>query len=97
MELTKDITTIPKELLGQVKFCRQDVLKEEAARTRLRNLYLLKAMSMGNLYKSKVKIYFKTADHELMAVETTVWSADEEYITVKGGAIPTKAVWALDL
>lgn len=88
---------IPKELLSQVKFTTQDVLKNDPARVRLRNVYLTKAQTMGNLFKHKVKIYFKTAEHELLAIETTIWSADEAFITVKGGAIPTRAVWALEL
>jgi hypothetical protein len=97
MEELRQTTTIPKELLNQVTFQKADVLQNDPTRSRLRNFYLNKAQSMGNLYKHKVKLYFKTAANELLAVETTIWSADEEYITVKGGSIPTKAVFAIEL
>lgn len=95
-QILKSAVIIPKELLSQVRFTKVDVLKNEPVRHRLRNHYLKKAESVGNLYKSKVKIYFKTSDLELMAVETTIWSADEEFVTVKGGAIPTHSIWAVD-
>lgn len=94
----QEITTIPKELLGQVVFTKTDVLQNDPAKTRLRNIYLLKAQTLGNLYKSKVKVYFRTADNQLLAVDATIWAADENHVMLKGGMnIPTRSIWALDL
>lgn len=88
---------VPKEMVNELKFTTSDVLDGEPARMRLRNFYLNKAQTMGNLYKHKVKLYFKTNDNQLMAVETTIWSADDDFISIKGATIPTKAVWAIEL
>lgn len=88
---------VPKELVKELKFSSNDVLNGEPARMRLRNLYLNKAQAMGNLYKHKVKLYFKTSEEQLMAVETTIWSADDDFISIKGATIPTKSVWAIEL
>lgn len=97
-QILQEITTIPKELLEQVNFTKSDVLQNDAAKARLRNIYLLKAQSLGNLYKSKVKIYFRTADNQLLAVSATIWAADEDHVMLKGGMnIPTRAIWAIDL
>lgn len=90
------VLTVPKENIADIKFAQEDVLDGEPSRVRLRNIYLNKAQTMGNLFKHKVKIYFKTIDEELMAVETTIWSADDDFISVKGATIPTKSVWAID-
>jgi hypothetical protein len=92
----QEAITIPKELLSEVKFSRSDVLENDVTRQRLRKIYLGKAQSIGNLYKIKVKIYFTTSEREMMRVETTIWSADDQFVTVKGGAIPTHAITAIE-
>lgn len=89
--------TVPKEEISGLKFFPTDVLEGEPSRVRLRNIYLNKAQMMGNLFKHKVKLYFKTSEDQLMAVETTIWSADDDFISLKGVTIPTKCVWAIEL
>ncbi|MFN6945233.1 MAG: hypothetical protein ACK4ND_09815 [Cytophagaceae bacterium] len=90
--LPKPVTVIAKELLGEVKFPKEDALIDPAQK-RLRDIYLKKAEMLGNGYKSKVKLIFQTDESALMAVETTIWSANDEYISLKGGInIPTKSV-----
>jgi len=96
MEDLEKITIIPKELLNQVVFFKNDVLENDPKRARLRNIYLRKAQTIGNVYKHKVKLYFKTNENEALGIETTIWSADEDFITVKGGSIPTKAILGID-
>jgi hypothetical protein len=88
----KTVTVVAKELLGEVEFVKEDVLSDPAQR-RLRDIYLKKAEMLGNGYKAKVKLVFRTEKNDLLAVETTIWSANEEYISLKGGiSIPTKSV-----
>ncbi len=56
-----------------------------------------RAMLLGNGYKGKVKIVFAT-DHGPCAVETTVWSADENGIALKSGVfIPLTSVIDVEL
>lgn len=91
-----NITVLPKEALSEIKFTKDDVLDTEAQK-RLRSIYLKKAEALGNTYKGKVKMFFKTADDEIMAVETTIWYVNENHISLKGGInIPTKAVVAIE-
>lgn len=56
-----------------------------------------RAMLLGNGYKGKVKILFATQDG-IRAVETTVWSADENGIALKSGVyIPLDSVIDVEL
>jgi len=92
----QNIIILPKESLTEVKFAKEDVLDTAAAK-RLRSIYLKRAEMLGNNYKNKVKMYFKTSDNEIKGVETTIWAVDENYISLKGGiSIPTKAVVAVE-
>lgn len=51
-----------------------------------------RAVRLGNGHKSKVKIFFQTANG-LKMVHTTVWAATEDYIVLKGGqSIPMDAI-----
>lgn len=87
---------IPKELLQTLKFTQKDVLTEERE-FRLRNIYLKKAEKLGNTYKGKVKIYFITDKNEPLAVETTIWSVNERFITLKAGVtIPITAIYRIE-
>ncbi|WMJ75477.1 hypothetical protein RCC89_20280 [Cytophagaceae bacterium ABcell3] len=90
--LQKPVTVVEKESIGQLKFTKDDVLTDPAQK-RLRTIYLKKAEALGNGYKNKVKLVFQTDKSDLMAVETTIWSANDEFISLKGGLnIPTKSI-----
>jgi hypothetical protein len=90
--LPKNVTVVAKELLGEISFIKEDALADPAQK-RLRDIYLKKAEMLGNGYKTKVKIVFRTEHNDLMAVETTIWSANEDYISLKGGiSLPTKSI-----
>jgi hypothetical protein len=94
--LVKNIQVIPKESLIDIRFAQEDVLENDTKK-RLRSIYLKKAEMLGNTYKGKVKMYFKTADGEIIAVETTIWYVDENHISLKGGInMPTKSVLAIE-
>lgn len=97
METFEDIRIVEKESLADVKFTREDVLINDDVKKRLRGIYLTKAEMLGNNFKEKVKLYFKTASNEVCAVETTIWQANEQHVTLKGGInIPTKAVCGVE-
>lgn len=86
------IELLPKERLSEITFVKEDVL-QDPAKKRLREIYLKKAELLGNAYKGKVKMIFKTANGSIFGVETTIWAADENHITIKGGvSIPTKPI-----
>ena len=83
-------------MIQDIKFTNEDVLTEERE-FRLRNIYLKKAEKLGNTYKGKVKIYFLTDKKEKLAIETTIWSVNERFITVKAGkAIPITAIFRVE-
>ena len=86
------VTEIQKELLSTISFAKEDVI-EDPVKRRLRQIYLEKAERLGNAYHGKVKMTFLTEEGKLMMVHTTIWSADQQYITLKGGIhIPTISI-----
>lgn len=97
METFEDIKIVEKESLVNIKFTKEDVLQNDDVKKRLRAIYLSKAETLGNNFKSKVKLFFKMANNEICAVETTIWQASDDYVTLKGGInIPTKAVCGIE-
>ena len=92
----KNVTEIQKEHLAMVNFQKADVLLDGISRQkRLYNLN--RALSLGNLFHSKVKIIFMTSAGTLQQVDTTVWSMSEDFILLKGGNfIPVKAIVELE-
>ncbi|ABG60299.1 hypothetical protein [Cytophaga hutchinsonii] len=93
MEKTQqEVTLIEKEDLHSILFSNKDVIDDPVKR-RLRQIYLERAERLGNAYHGKVKMTFITEEGKLMMVNTTIWSADQQYITLKGGIhIPTVAI-----
>lgn len=82
---------IEKEQIPNVKFVSHEVLKSTDA-IKHRTIELERAATIGNAHKGKIKIIFETKDG-LKEVETTVWSATEKYITLKGEVlIPVNAI-----
>lgn len=92
MEQQEVATVVEKEDLAGILFSNKDVL-EDPVKRRLRQIYLEKAERLGNAYHGKVKMTFVTEEGKMMMVHTTIWSADSQYITLKGGVhIPTIAI-----
>ena len=88
----QEVTLIEKEELSTILFSKNDVISDPVKR-RLRQIYLEKAERLGNAYHGKVKMTFMTEAGKLMMVHTTIWSADQQYITLKGGIhIPTISI-----
>ncbi len=85
-------TLINKEMLQSYQFAASDVLSsiEERAKRRTK---IEKAVALGNLYKNKVKIFFRNAQNAHMTVETTIWAMGEKFVVLKGGVnIPIHAI-----
>lgn len=79
------IATVEKEQLASLEFYPEEVLSTDLERQeRSRNLYL--GMVLGNAYKSKVKIVFKSLSG-LNLVDTTIWAATDKNIVLKGGML----------
>ncbi|MEK6480191.1 hypothetical protein WJR50_21800 [Catalinimonas sp. 4WD22] len=84
--------TIPKENLTGLQYPKTDVLSSLQLQVR-RKYQLNRAMLLGNLYHTKVRIIFRDFHGIRRMVETTVWTVGEEYISLKGGrTIPVRAI-----
>lgn len=84
--------TIPKESINTLSFLKHDVLETEESKT-IRAHMLKKAERLGNAYKGKVKIFFKTIDSLSKSVETTVWQTTGDFVMLKGGVfLPIRAI-----
>jgi hypothetical protein len=83
--------SIPKEQVNSLSFPNGEVLKNQDD-IRMRRAALERAVQLGNVEKSKVKIVFEDVDG-LKFVETTVWSITDDRVILKGdGSIPLRRV-----
>jgi len=87
--------TIEKEAVVGLKFPTEDVLAEDDAKAR-RAKQLLKAMSLGNLNKFKVKIAFED-DQNIKSIYTTIWAITEKNLVLKAGmTVPRHRVHSVE-
>ena len=76
---------IDKEAIAGLHFPEEDILfnKDDV---KLRSEDLQRALSLGNLEHSKIKIYF--ADNEsAKVVDTTVWGLTDKRVILKQGVV----------
>ncbi|WP_396168683.1 hypothetical protein [Flavobacterium sp.] len=84
--------TIEKESISQLVFPKTDVL-QDTAQIKERFSNLNRALSLGNLEHSKIKIYFED-DQSKKVVETTVWGlTDQRVILKQGNVIPINRIY----
>ncbi|MBY0487976.1 MAG: hypothetical protein K2P85_12435 [Flavobacteriaceae bacterium] len=84
--------SIEKEKIAQLSFPKTDVL-ENVAEIAQRFSDLNRALSLGNLEHSKIKIYFED-DKSRKVVETTVWGlTDQRVILKQGNVIPINRIY----
>ena len=84
--------TINKEQVATERFGRADVLAGLVERQH-RRWEVSRAVALGNAYHGKVDIFFQTADGSTKRVQTTLWAADSEHLTLKAGVmLPLRAV-----
>lgn len=82
---------IEKENIPQLVFPNEEVLQDSAA-IEERFSDLNRALSLGNLEHSKIKIYFED-DQSRKVVETTVWGlTDLRVILKQGNVIPINRI-----
>lgn len=92
MNHTTPSCIIQKEDISQLKFSKTELLVNSKKRA-LRSHYLDRAAQLGNLLKTKVKIYFKDCTNKLMIVNTTIWAVTSDFIILKQGiTIPKSSI-----
>jgi hypothetical protein len=76
---------IEKESIESLRFPEADVL-EDKEEIHLRDSELNRALSLGNLEHSKIKIYFED-DTSKKVVETTIWGITDKRVILKQGVV----------
>lgn len=90
------VETLPKEIVASLRFAHADVLSHPADR-QLRRYHAERAATLGNAHHGKLDIYFQTADGTTKRIQTTVWAADSDHLTLKSGvSLPLRAVLRMD-
>ncbi len=94
--ITTTFEKIEKESIENLKFPSEEVLTDkESIYERARELN--RALALGNLEHTKIKIYFED-DHSRKLVETTVWGLTDKRVILKQGVvIPINRVHRISL
>ena len=90
--MTTLFETIEKETIQSLSFPKLDVLvtREEIQQ---RSSDLNRALALGNLEHSKIKIYFED-NQSKKVVETTVWGVTDQRVILKQGhSIPINRIY----
>ncbi|RYG46416.1 MAG: hypothetical protein EOO01_16235 [Chitinophagaceae bacterium] len=83
---------IEKERITSLHFPKIDVLADRDAQKQ-RTSELQRALALGNLEHSKIKIYFED-DQSKKVVETTVWAVTDYSVILKQGVgIPINRIY----
>lgn len=82
---TATFEKIEKEMISALKFPETDVLNSESS-IKVRKNDLDRALSLGNLEQTKIKIYFEDND-SCKVVETTVWGVTDKRVILKQGVV----------
>ena len=93
---TATFEIIEKEKIDTLKFPQNEVLSDQD-QIKQREADLNRALALGNLEHSKIKIYFED-DKSLRLVETTVWGVTDKRVILKQGTvIPINRVHKISL
>ena len=91
------IETVAKEAIPSLFFGHDDVLVDSLPARQRRRADADRAVALGNAYHGKLDIFFQTADGQTKRVQTAVWAADSEHLTLKSGTtLPLRAVLGFD-
>jgi hypothetical protein len=92
--MTEEFKIIDKEDIALLKFPITDVLDDvEEIKTRISDIN--RALSLGNLEHSKIKIFFED-DESKKIVDTTVWGVTDKNVMLKQGVmIPIHRIYKL--
>ncbi len=87
---------IEKEKIENLKFPSTDVLSD-SEKIKERKAELDRALSLGNLEHTKIRIFFED-DSSCKVVDTTVWGVTDKRVILKQGVvIPIHRVHSLKL
>lgn len=96
MITTSTFENIDKEKVEILKFPKEEVLADRDL-IKDRETELNRALSLGNLEHTKIKIYFED-DKSRKVVETTVWGVTDKRVILKQGlVIPIHRVHKISL
>lgn len=96
MVATSTFEIIEKEKIENLKFPSNEVLTD-AERIKERKTDLERALALGNLEHTKIKIFFED-DSTRKVVETTVWGVTDKRVILKQGVvIPIHRVHSIKL
>ena len=92
--MTEEFTIIEKEDIASLKFPATDVLDDDnEIKTRMSEIN--RALSLGNLEHSKIKIFFEDNESKKI-VNTTVWAVTDKNVILKQGVmIPIHRIYKL--
>jgi hypothetical protein len=94
--MTTTFESIEKEKIETLKFPQNEVLTD-ASLIKEREFELNRALALGNLEHTKIKIYFED-DQSCKLVETTVWGVTDKRVILKQGVvIPINRVHKISL
>ncbi|RVT76750.1 hypothetical protein EOD40_09640 [Flavobacterium sufflavum] len=92
--MTEEFTIIEKEDIASLKFPATDVL-EDTGEIKTRISEINRALSLGNLEHSKIKIFFEDNESKKI-VNTTVWAVTDKNVILKQGVmIPIHRIYKL--
>lgn len=83
--MTTTFEPIDKEKIQNLKFPSGEVLTDKVL-IKEREAELNKALTLGNLERTKIKIYFED-DKSRKFVETTVWGVTDKRVILKQGVV----------
>ncbi|AOZ98093.1 hypothetical protein GCM10008015_14240 [Flavobacterium palustre] len=92
--MTEEFAIIEKEDIASLKFPTTDVLDDDnEIKTRISDIN--RALSLGNLEHSKIKIFFEDNESKKI-VDTTVWAVTDKNVILKQGVmIPIHRIYKL--
>jgi hypothetical protein len=94
--VTTAFEKIEKEMIESLRFPSSEVLTD-ATKINERNSDLERALSLGNLEHSKIKIYFED-EQSCKVVETTVWAVTDKRVILKQSVgIPISRIHSVKL
>jgi len=83
--MSTDFEIIEKEAIENLHFPDNDVL-DDKDEIQQRNSELDRALTLGNLEHSKIRIYFED-DKSKKVVETTIWGVTDKRVILKQGVV----------
>ncbi len=92
--MTEEFTIIEKEDIASLSFPTTDVLDDDNE-IKTKTGEINRALSLGNLEHSKIKIFFEDNESKKI-VNTTVWAVTDKNVILKQGVmIPIHRIYKL--